>query len=692
MRRIYQGVHRDGSGNIIQSGTISVYLTGTSTAASVYTTVASATAVNSVTSDSVDGTFTFYTDDFDYGSYQAFDITLSKSGYIPKTFSNIDTRSVLGTYTVSADKTLASTIALEVPCGVIYSVASGKTLTINGPLKAGIYQIFSGDGSVVFGAGCGTEVRPSWFGVAGDGSTDDSTAFEKALLAASTNGGMTFRTEDGRTYKFGSDGDEEVLFTGSNITYEFGTSTFNGKVVFGPRATSGQTTDVIVNGGIYESGDSHGANADNRYQAWNNCLGVIYGKNITFNNPTIVTQIQTAGMSIQTDTTLGADPFNNISNIVVNNPIITGDGYSPQGLDIACSGAYNNMITDVTVNNPIISDQMRAVVMGHNTGDYHIDRIHINNLSANNISDTAVDCSQAYYSSVSGRVQNVGWRGLYSYKNDYSTFDLRIHGSDALATPSFSGSDPSLSTQVPVGAHLLATAATLPVYFPYLLITGYDTSNKWDYGIVKTGKGAVFGRVELVFCDDGINSDTYQSVYGQVIMDNVTTPLTNAWSANNWFGEIIIPGSPVTKFDTSTNIYTDTVELTNANIKALKASPKELVATPGADRFIEVISVVLILDYGTNVLTESDDNLVVQYGTSGDDITAAIEMTGFIDQAADTIMIAYPSSPVAANAATDMVNNSITLFNSGSGEFAGNASANTTMTVKVNYRKHRAGL
>ena len=149
----------------------------------------------------------------------------------------------------------------------------------------------------------------------------------------------------------------------------------------------------------------------------------------------------------------------------------------------------------------------------------------------------------------------------------------------------------------------------------------------------------------------------------------------------------VSPGSA-----TDSILKTDTVTLSNADIKALRASPKELVATPGAGKFVELVSAILILNYGSEILTESVDNLVIQYGTSGDDITAAIEMTGFIDQAADTIMIVGPANPLVANAATDMVNNAITLFNTGDGEFAGNASNDTTMIVKVTYRIHATGL
>lgn len=151
-------------------------------------------------------------------------------------------------------------------------------------------------------------------------------------------------------------------------------------------------------------------------------------------------------------------------------------------------------------------------------------------------------------------------------------------------------------------------------------------------------------------------------------------------------------GGTATSLIASSSLHTDTVSLSNADIKALRGTKKELVATPGADKLVEVLSAVLILDYGSEVLTESTDNLVVQYATSGDDITAAIEMTGFIDQSADTVMAVRPSNPLAANAATDMVNNAVELFNTGDGEFGGNVSADTTMTVKITYRVHTAGL
>ncbi len=184
MRCYYKGVCKDGAGKIIPSATVAVYLYGTTTPASVYTTLAGATAVNSVTSGS-NGSFEFWVDRFDYDQDQCFDLTLSKTGYTSQTWSNVNIDNVvLGTYTISADKTV--TTHLVVPKGVVYSVASGKTLTISGLLEAGLYQIFDGDGSVSLG-GNNKTAYPEWWGGT---STDVGAAVNSAFAALGTIGAV----------------------------------------------------------------------------------------------------------------------------------------------------------------------------------------------------------------------------------------------------------------------------------------------------------------------------------------------------------------------------------------------------------------------------------------------------------------------------------------------------------------------
>jgi hypothetical protein len=61
--------------------------------------------------------------------------------------------------------------SLEIHKGGILTIPNGKTLHINGPFQAGLYQVFSGSSKVVFGPGTVAEVHPEWWGAKADGSS-----------------------------------------------------------------------------------------------------------------------------------------------------------------------------------------------------------------------------------------------------------------------------------------------------------------------------------------------------------------------------------------------------------------------------------------------------------------------------------------------------------------------------------------
>jgi len=134
--------------------------------------------------------------------------------------------------------------------------------------------------------------------------------------------------------------------------------------------------------------------------------------------------------------------------------------------------------------------------------------------------------------------------------------------------------------------------------------------------------------------------------------------------------------------------YTATVELTAANILDLADTPITLVAAQGADTVIEFVSAVLIHDAGTAYAEPSaPDDLVIQYATSGTDVSAEIDSTGFLDQVTDEVRLILP----AWTATTDLVpdkNHALQLFNTGADLTTGDG----TMTVKITYRVHTLGL
>lgn len=101
-----------------------------------------------------------------------------------------------GTWGVTADLAVPANIHLTPLRGAKLQIATTKTLTINGTLSAGPYQIFEcvGTGKVVFGTNV-PELWADWWGVTGTG---DQAAINAAIVAAT--GGKTVRGVFGKTY------------------------------------------------------------------------------------------------------------------------------------------------------------------------------------------------------------------------------------------------------------------------------------------------------------------------------------------------------------------------------------------------------------------------------------------------------------------------------------------------------------
>ncbi len=90
-----------------------------------------------------------------------------------------------GDYKISSDITLVSNLVFHP--GAILTPDTGDTVTINGIIDAGQYQIFAGDGTIA-GSPKNDFVRPEWWGAVSDGATDCQAAFELAINFAYANG------------------------------------------------------------------------------------------------------------------------------------------------------------------------------------------------------------------------------------------------------------------------------------------------------------------------------------------------------------------------------------------------------------------------------------------------------------------------------------------------------------------------
>ncbi|HJQ68457.1 MAG TPA: hypothetical protein VKA70_05780 [Blastocatellia bacterium] len=86
------------------------------------------------------------------------------------------------TQAVAASLTIPNNVALRVTGDGKLNVSAGATLTIGGPFDAPLRQVFTGPGSVRFGADI-QSAYPQWFGAAMNNSTDDQPAIQKAIDA-----------------------------------------------------------------------------------------------------------------------------------------------------------------------------------------------------------------------------------------------------------------------------------------------------------------------------------------------------------------------------------------------------------------------------------------------------------------------------------------------------------------------------
>ncbi len=136
----------------------------------------------------------------------------------------------------------------------------------------------------------------------------------------------------------------------------------------------------------------------------------------------------------------------------------------------------------------------------------------------------------------------------------------------------------------------------------------------------------------------------------------------------------------VDKLDHSVLKFED-VKLESADVKALKATPVELIAAPGADLAVVPISAVIHLSYGgTNEFTETADDLSIGWDAGAE--LHEIESTGFIDQANDeTRYITFERAETF-----EPEENTAVVITNLDDEIAGNAANDNEIHIRIYYR------
>lgn len=80
-----------------------------------------------------------------------------------------------------------------------------------------------------------------------------------------------------------------------------------------------------------------------------------------------------------------------------------------------------------------------------------------------------------------------------------------------------------------------------------------------------------------------------------------------------------------------------TINVSSAELLALNATPKTLLAAPGAGKMIILEGAYIFLDYNSAAYADigASEDLALRYTDGSGEIVATVEATGFLDQTAD---------------------------------------------------------
>lgn len=141
-----------------------------------------------------------------------------------------------GTWDISADLTIPANIHVQPERGAILNVASGKTLTINGSLEAGDYQIFTWTGTGAVSFTTQRKLKTAWFG-------NTAAGINKALTSTPANTPVICELPGG-TIALGT---TSIVMEGEGQTLQGQGNNFAGLTKYGTRLTySGSGYAIII--------------------------------------------------------------------------------------------------------------------------------------------------------------------------------------------------------------------------------------------------------------------------------------------------------------------------------------------------------------------------------------------------------------------------------------------------------------
>jgi len=127
-------------------------------------------------------------------------------------------------------------------------------------------------------------------------------------------------------------------------------------------------------------------------------------------------------------------------------------------------------------------------------------------------------------------------------------------------------------------------------------------------------------------------------------------------------------------------VYEKTVKLTSAELLALRAAPKELVAAPGLGQVLQFVSAVGFLDYNSAVYANNGELTIRYTDNSGTAVSDAVANTALFHQGDDCY---EEFGKVDPDAELELTVNAALVLSEGTGEAI---TGDSPMTIKIFYR------
>lgn len=226
-----------------------------------------------------------------------------------------------------------------------------------------------------------------------------------------------------------------------------------------------------------------------------------------------------------------------------------------------------------------------------------------------------------------------------------------------------------------------------------------------SFGGMLTLGGTSTGSISNSTFSTGVNAAITQSSAGILVITNTTITSTadpaiagagagvmmlsgvSFMSNTSIAGTLTLVHSDILKMGGLTLGGTDmlqaTIVVSNAELQALAAAPKELVAAPGAGYYLDFLGGTISLLFDTAAIDDAvaDGDLLIRTGTTNTAQSLTVEADGLVDAAAT-------AASTVKSLATDVIldaNESLELFNTGA-EYTVVGGGSGTLSVTVLYR------